>query len=63
VRLRINHHGKIYEELNRKKGATLKVKNGEMGLECRKGVLMCFHVECESPELIWVRSDKDLDKG
>jgi hypothetical protein len=24
--------------------------------------LMCFHVECESPELMWVRSDKDLDK-
>jgi hypothetical protein len=23
---------------------------------------MCFHVECESPELMWVRSDKDLDK-
>jgi hypothetical protein len=49
-------------ELNRKKGTTLKVKNGEMGLEWRKGVLMCFHVEYESLELMWVRSDKDLDK-
>jgi hypothetical protein len=23
---------------------------------------MCFYVECESLELMWVRSDKDLDK-
>jgi hypothetical protein len=30
--------------------------------EWRKGVLMCFHVECESPDIMWVRSDKDLDK-
>jgi hypothetical protein len=62
MHLKINHCGKIEEELNRKKGATLKMRNGEMGLEWRKGVLICFHVECELPELMWVRSDKDLDK-